>query len=203
MLKTLSRTERVSVGCYDRQVQSGDIDSTPLWADDFSMYIYSHVPKGECVIDVGCGTGRFIQLLPIFGITNYFGIDPSQNSIQYCQKNFPEHSFAVQEIRTVGEEYPNQFSGFILTTTLMHIPHSDLGAAVKSLRECLKQGAHGMVSTPMPIEGDGKVWRNSAGMALSLYTPTEIQKVFSENGFSIQYIFTPDNHMLLAHMVAR
>lgn len=204
MLETLSRHERIAIKQYDRQVACGDVDNTPIWVDGFSSYIYSRVPKGAPVIDVGCGTGRFIPLLLPLGITNYHGVDPSEKSVEYCQRTFPEHSFAVGELRTIGEEYPDQFSGFILTAVLMHVPPKELGRAIASLRASLKKGAHGLVSTPLPISENGykKFWRNSAGMRLSLYTQEEIVTAFSENGFIVSQIFSPDEHMILAHMVA-
>ena len=202
MLKTLSPEEHVAVGVYDRYVRDGDIDHTPLWADHFTNTVYASLTPNAPLIDIGCGTGRFINLLPSFRITNYIGVDPSEESITYCNRTFPNHSFAVGEIRTVGEEYPDQFLGFALITVLMHIPRRALTTAVSSLRGCLQVGATGFISTPLPRHKGEKTWKNLQGMKLTLHTSEEIRKAFSDNGFIVQEMFTPDGNMLLAHMIA-
>ena len=203
MLGTLSEQERRAVAYYDRRTREGGLDRTPIWVDRFSGSIFSSVPQGAPVIDVGCGTGRFINLLPELGITNYFGIDPSPANIKYCRWMFPEYAFEQNEIRTVGESYPNRFSGFLLICVLMHIPHEDLQGAVVSLRACLKKGAHGLISTlaSLPNRLD-RVLTDSDGISVSAFTPEEFFNTFSQNGFRVEQMSVQDGSMLRSHVIA-
>ena len=201
MLDALSEQERFAVARMDKLVQQGDIDTTPIWADSFTSTIFVGNFAGE-VVDVGCGTGRFVEVLPDLGITRYVGIDPSNEAIRYCTQQFPEHMFEVGEIRELGERYPNRFSGFILTTTLMHIPRKDVRRALMSLRHSLRTGAPGLISLPKG-EPDRLTVVNKYGMHLTLYTERELNRILPLAGFSIVTMFSPHgSHMLLAHVVA-
>lgn len=186
---------------YDRYVLEGDIDDEPVWVDSFSASVFRHMPGDGEVLDVGCGVGRFIQLLPHLGIEKYFGVDPSVESIRFCRKTFPQYGFEVGDMRMVGHLYPARFSGFLMTTTLMHLPRPELGRALTSLRASLLVGAPGLLSTPFG-EGEELEVTNNSGMKLTLFTFEEIQRALQDSGFRVDRLFTPDNWMMLGKVTA-
>lgn len=50
----------------------------------------------ESVLDVGCSCGRFIELLSAQKIdAQYTGLDISEHSIHQCLKNYPNHTFIL------------------------------------------------------------------------------------------------------------
>lgn len=206
MFPTLSPRERQAVTIYDDRVRRGDLSDTRVWADTFMMRIFrplAHRADAE-VVDVGCRIGRSIALLPDLGINRYFGVDPSAESIDYCQRTFgniPGFGFAVSEIRLLGRDYPERFSGFLLLAVLMHIPREDLVTALASLRASLRTGAPGEVSTPVARDGMREV-ENPSGMLLTLYTAEELETAFTAAGFRVETIFSHNNSMLLGHVVA-
>lgn len=195
----LSLQEQATVTIYDKRTRTGLLDSTPVWTDEFSSLIFLDLPKEGEVVDVGCGTGRFIPILPDLNIKKYVGIDPSVASIEYCRQTYPEHQFSVGSLQTLGELYPNRFSGFIMTTTLMHIPRRSLSKGLQSLRKSLITGAHGMISLPI---GAPLTWTTELGITLTLYTEAEMKKQLPIHGFCIRQMFSPSKQMLLIHAEA-
>lgn len=201
MLKTLSPRERRAVKDYDREARDGDLDRMPIWADEFTQLTYFRLTQESEVIDVGCGWGRGIPVLEMLGIRRIFGVDPSKECIKICRRNLPRYEFEVDEIRTIGDHYPNRFDGFFLLAVLMHIPRADIVSAISSLRRCLKVGAVGFFSTPMGSDGKLEVVSRQ-GLDLTLFTPEEVIQVFAANGFELRRLETPDGHMLLGDALA-
>lgn len=52
------------------------------------------------VIDIGCGTGLGLDLLPA-GV-DYVGVDPSSGMLKVARRRFPEHRFICQPIEAPG-----------------------------------------------------------------------------------------------------
>lgn len=203
MLTRLSQQERFAVAKYDNLVRTGDIEHLPIWADSFSMRVFARLHEGGEVIDVGCGTGRSISLLPHLGIEKYFGIDPSAESIKYCKETWPEHAFEVSEIRELGEKYPGRFSGFMLLAVLMLIPRDGILPALQSLRKCLSPGATGMISLPLG-RAEKRSHTFADGTRTTLYLKSEITAALRHCGFSISEMFSPNNtNMFLIHAMAK
>lgn len=195
----LSLQEQETVRVYDDRIRAGRIDSTPVWADRFSMSVFWNLPDGGEVVDVGCGTGRFVPILTDLNIPSYLGIDPSEGNVEYCRRAYPAHNFALGSVQTLGERYPGRFSGFIMATSLMHIPRRGLRHALRSLRQSLIPGAQGMISLPL---GEPLTWRHQDGVTLTLYTEAEMRRQLPVHGFRIRQMFSPNGHMLLIHVEA-
>jgi SAM-dependent methyltransferase len=194
----LSAQEREAITIYESQVQSGDIQSHPIWVDSFSYDIFWDMPGRGEVVDVGCGTGRFVAILPDLGIRHYLGIDPSPGNIAYCQKTYPKHNFELGCIQNLGESYPARFSGFIMTACLMHVPRTGLKKVLRSLRSSLIQGAAGMISIPM---GESLTRTHANGITTTLYTAAEMETQLHLHGFCIRKMVSP-GHMLLLDVEA-
>lgn len=207
MLDSLSKRERLAVALYDEMVRRGDFMDHPVWVDSFTGQVFWDFGEEDEVVDIGCRIGRFVPLLPDLGVYKYFGIDPSKESIEYCKRTFSDleyckPQFEVSEMRLLGDKYPARFSGFLLAAVLMHIPRSDLGVALTSIRKCLKDGAAGFFSTPQGPGEEGELeWTNSQGIEISLYTRAELVISFEAAGFQFEKIRVGES-MILGHVVA-
>lgn len=199
----LSAQEQRAVALYDwyAQTRPADLLRMSLWADSFSVGIFSWLASGAEVVDVGCGLGRAVALLPDLGIEYYLGVDPSAASIDYCTRQWPDLSFAVGEIRGLGTTYPGRFGGFLLLAMLMHVPRKDLDRALTSLRGCLQPGARGMLATPFGTSETEEA-TNTVGLPITLYTTDELHRAFTRNGFQVIELYKPDRWMVLGHLVA-
>jgi SAM-dependent methyltransferase len=192
---------------YDNLIKSGDTTDSRVWVDDFTGRVFVNLSKDCEVVDVGCRIGRFVPLLPQLGVSRYFGIDPSVESITYCKRTFSDVDycrvqFEVGEARQLGEKYPKRFAGFMLAAVLMHIPRTDLHQVLRSIRTCLKDEAPGFFSTPVGYEEDGELEiQNISDMEISRYTRQELTAGFESAGFAFRRAFVLDN-MFLGHVIA-
>jgi ubiquinone/menaquinone biosynthesis C-methylase UbiE len=76
--------------------------------------------KGDRVLDIGCGNGRFCQFFKEQG-AEYSGIDNSRNLIAIARKNFPEANFAVAD--ALGLPFKeNVFDLAVSFAVIHHIP---------------------------------------------------------------------------------
>lgn len=199
MQLNLSPQEQETVAVYNQRIHAGRIDSTPVWADRFSLSVFWDLPGDGEIVDVGCGTGRFVPILTNLNIPSYLGIDPSEGNIEYCKKTFPAHQFELGSVQTIGDRYSGRFAGFIMATSLMHIPRRGLRQALQSLRRSLIPGAQGMISLPL---GEPLTWRHQDGVTLTLYTEAEMGRQLPLHDFRIRQMFSPNGHMLLIHVQA-
>jgi ubiquinone/menaquinone biosynthesis C-methylase UbiE len=78
----------------------------PTWHDRLANHVYAmryravermiRAQTFSSVLDVGCGTGDFVQLFDATR-TRYLGIDISANMIAECRRLFPGHEFKVAD----------------------------------------------------------------------------------------------------------
>jgi SAM-dependent methyltransferase len=179
----LAPTEAEALSVYDAYGERRETDECPMWVDPFFSWVASRIPKEKprMILDMGCGHGRFVPLLPQIGVEReeYIGLDFSPKQIEHARESHPHHSFEVCSIYDVGEKYPNHFQGFVCIAMLMHIPRKRIKEALISLRRSLKKGAIGFFSTPL---GDGE-GRTSTGVTLTLFEELELREIFKETGF--------------------
>ncbi|MGI6636791.1 MAG: class I SAM-dependent methyltransferase [Minisyncoccales bacterium] len=88
------------------------------WAElDFLFNKY--LEKGDKVLDVGCGNGRFYN--KIAPKADYLGIDSSEKLIEIAKRSYPKGRFAVADVLNLPFEN-NRFDLVYAIGILHHIP---------------------------------------------------------------------------------
>jgi len=96
----------------------------------------------KTILDVGCGTGPLYEIImnaPLgkyLPISEYKGVDYSENMIAVAQSKFPEGDFEVQDARILKED-DNSWDAVILLHSLDHL--DDYQAAIKEASRVAKQ----------------------------------------------------------------
>ena len=72
------------------------------------------------IIDLGCGAGRFAELLWQKGYENYFGVDFSKELIKIAKKSVPDYRFLTEDVFNVASMF-NQFDVLVFLEILEHI----------------------------------------------------------------------------------
>lgn len=90
--------------------------------------------KPKTVIDLGCGTGRWGDLLPV---DNYTGLDFSKELITLAKKDHPDKNFIVSDIKNYVPEkkYDIAFS----FASLLHIKPEEMEGYAKALSKIAKK----------------------------------------------------------------
>lgn len=81
---------------YDLLAEKYDVEYNTTVARVENETVFAMVRKAGCdrghVLDLGCGTGLFLEYCPI-GLRNYTGIDVSSGMLAVARKKFPGHAF--------------------------------------------------------------------------------------------------------------
>lgn len=90
---------------------------------------------GECILDVGCGTGHLTSQVAASG-AQVTGVDRSPEMIRQAREKYPELSFAVMDAREM--EFSTPFDAVISNATLHWIKEPE--RAIASIGKALRPG---------------------------------------------------------------
>ena len=143
--------ERVeTVEGYNKWAPTYDEERNPLIAleEDITLGFIGDV-KHQRVLDVGCGTGRYCQLLARKG-ANVVGIDPSPRMLEYAKRKItPNCRFALHLGKIEDTEFPSaHFNVVVSALTLGHIP--ELEPVIKKVSRIITSRGRVIVSDIHP-----------------------------------------------------
>ena len=101
--------------------------------------VFTHLPRGASVLDVGCGTGQLAGVLLSRGF-RVTGLDRSAEMIRFARENAPGATFLVADARSF--RLPRAFHAALSTfDTLNHIPSlEELAATFCNVHAALVPG---------------------------------------------------------------
>lgn len=109
-------------------------ESFDLIAEDFSAtreklwedlkFLFDYLKKGDKVLDLGCGNGRFYPWFQEKGIA-YVGVDFSSSLIEIAKKKFPKGKFYLGNALKLPFKN-NEFDALFAIALLHHIPSNEL-----------------------------------------------------------------------------
>ncbi len=109
-----------------------------IWEEMRFLFDNFLIP-GERVLDLGCGNGRFYQVMKDKNI-DYIGVDISEKLIEIAKKRFPKAKFQVAD--ALNLPFPdNYFDKVFSIAVLHHIPSKEFRLqSLKEARRVLKPG---------------------------------------------------------------
>lgn len=98
------------------------------------------------VVDIGCGSGFFLQLLAKHAThRGIYGIDFSSSSIVRCRREIPEGKFLLSDIYRLGCR-DGVFDTIICMETLEHVERPD--DALREIMRVCRDGGHVIITIP-------------------------------------------------------
>ncbi len=108
-----------------------------MWPEA-SFLFEKFITEGEKVLDLGCGTGRYFELIKEKG-ADYFGVDNSQKMIKVAKERYPQAKFQVAD--ALNLPLPNNYFNKVFgIAVLHHIPSEEFRLKfLKEAKRVLKQ----------------------------------------------------------------
>src|SRR3989338_5944439 len=96
-----------------------------------------HPPKN--ILDFGCGTGFMTnEMRTLFPYSQLYGVDPSQESIEIAQKQYPSIRFKASE-ENLSNFSDNTFDLIYCSSVFHHIPFDRHNFYIQELKRILSQ----------------------------------------------------------------
>lgn len=100
-----------------------------------------HLEKSD-ILDIGCGTGFYIDYWRNRGVRSITGIDITQKSIAAMQDKFPDYKFIKADICDVAVEAGKKFDIITAFDVLLHIvDESKFETAIANIKKLAKSGS--------------------------------------------------------------
>jgi len=99
------------------------------------------------ILDIGCGTGHFLYILKKLGYTNYWGIDISKESVQFCIEHITKN-VQVADGYEFLQGHKNNWNLIVMNDVIEHIPKEKIVPILKLVYSSLTPGAVFIVKTP-------------------------------------------------------
>jgi SAM-dependent methyltransferase len=109
---------------------------------EFVGKLVGRLPPGSCILDAGCGAGRYDGLL-LEGGNTVLGVDQAGSMLRRARDFFPEQGFPRlrYEKRGLQEmDFEGQFDGAACIEAMEHVAPEDWPGILASLRRALKPG---------------------------------------------------------------
>lgn len=88
------------------------------------------------VLEIGCGTGFYTQMLYSLGVRKYLGVDITDVLFPVLRKRFSQFNFVKKDITI--DKIEGEFDLIVMIDVIEHIvKHSKFTAAMKNIKSCL------------------------------------------------------------------
>ena len=110
-----------------------------LWPE-FDIF-KEYVKEGNKILDLGCGSGRLVELFSDYHVIDYIGIDNCQGLLDYARSKYPKENFINADVLNLP--FPAKtFDAIFGIAVLNHFPKSLQMLALNNLRRALKPGGY-------------------------------------------------------------
>lgn len=77
--------------------------------------------KQAKLLDIGCGTGIFLNFLKSRGYTNYVGVDISQEQVEFCKKYVTKNVILIKDLGAYLQKNKEKFDFILMDDVIEHL----------------------------------------------------------------------------------
>lgn len=111
--------------------------------------------QGKKALEVGCGTGRDIEEFKLEGLTDYLGLELSNEMLNLASSRHPDFNFQQRDFY----EYPYPEETYDLiwaSAALLHLTPDEALETIRNFYKALKPGGTAMISMRIKMGRDDK-----------------------------------------------
>ena len=155
-----------------------------------------HLPKNKRakILDVGCGTGHFLYFLKNSGYKSYFGIDLSEEAINYCRKKkLGSKNLINAEAKSYLKKTQTKFDVIIMNDVIEHIPKTKIVPLLNLIKKRLNNNGKLIIKTinvANPITGNSSRYLDFTHTIG--FTQESLSQVIKVSGFGNVKIYAPN-----------
>lgn len=181
---------------YALWADSYDSDPTPLLAlEERELLPLLPCLKGKFVLDVACGTGRWLSLLLARGAGQGIGFDLSHEMLAQARR---KHAIRGSLARADCTAIPVSSGKVDIAVCSFAVGYvADLGALASELSRVLREGGH-LIVTDLHPSGLGRGWRRTfrhngevVEIANFRFSIERLCGSFREHGFRLEQVLSP------------
>jgi SAM-dependent methyltransferase len=160
-----------------------------------ARYFMDHLPKGELILEAGCGLGAWVIYLGDRGY-DIAGIDNDAQVIGRLKEWRPSLNVSAGDIRALPCETGSL--GAVISLGVMEHFEEGCDEAMRETWRVLRPGGLFFFTVPLnnlfrklvahPLRGIYLRWRDFRGDSIHFaeyrYTPTEVERMLARNGFT-------------------
>lgn len=155
------------------------------------------INQGDKVIDVGCGTGGFAQVLLNEGY-NVTCLDTEKLAIEYCKKRGIENIYHG-DLKSYLSNHNNKFKAAFMLDVIEHIP--DDQDVVNDVYKILDDNGYFIAAVP----AFQWLWskHDEIHMHYRRYNKSNFTKLFKNAGFKVEYVSYFNSFLFLPAVLKR
>ena len=132
------------------QIQPPTPDQYESYARHYARVYLPVLPKDQSlpVLDVGCGTGRFLYFLRAQGYSRHLGIDIGAEQIELCRRLVTPQVEHVTDTVAFLRAHPGHFGAIVFIDVFEHLDDDALLETTQAARDALMVTGKLLVSVP-------------------------------------------------------
>ena len=155
--------------------------SRPSYPDEHLVRLLSAVQPGPA-LELGCGSGRHLELLYEQGFSPVYGTDTSAKSREMCAERYPEARIRAFQYESLRLDLPDHSQSAIVCWGVLHYnSEADIQALLTETRRLLRPG--GVLLGTLRAAGDTHFADNPdmAQASLRLFSQDEARAILGEH----------------------
>lgn len=127
---------------YNNDLYRSQADCLTMLLDKWQVDL-----EGKRILDIGSGTGFYVDFYMKRGAQNICGLDISETSVKFLAARFPSCVFYVEDISRSSLDYLGDFDFISVISVLYHVIDDDLfKQSLKNLSSLCKIGGYLIIS---------------------------------------------------------